>query len=362
MLSSSAMTIRTVTTAVLDGSRRTTLCEEAVEQAVLAASRRRSSRPTSARSTCHRVGVALASRCSWSASVSATDCPQRASSCGLAEVVELLVDDRELLAKRPRRPPSSVRRRSISERQHATECRSRLARCETSRNATPQCETSGCGRRRLGRSPTATGSWDRNRFDTSTETREALLAAMDAGDHPDGPPEPSPPMWIVKRGGTDSLWNAADLHLEDGTVVPDVRSLPPDLPLGYHELVPRRRLAALAAGGHSGPRASRWGSGCGGGRCSSTRPGRRALGHRRPRRPRSSRDRGRRRWARRCSCSTRCTRWPPCIPSSPARTPRPVGCGGTRSRCTSSRCPVHLFSVMSSTGSRTRDGRSTNAG
>ena len=82
-------------------------------------------------------------------------------------------------------------------------------------------------------------SWDRDRFDTSTETREALLAAMDAGDHPDGPPEPSPPMWIVKRGATDSLWNAGDLHLEDGTVVPDVRSLPPDLPLGYHELVPR---------------------------------------------------------------------------------------------------------------------------
>ena len=85
------------------------------------------------------------------------------------------------------------------------------------------------------------GYWssDKERFETPPETREALLAAMGAGAHPDGPPEPSPPMWIVTQGGTDSLWNAADLHLEDGTVVPDVRSLPPDLPLGYHDLVPR---------------------------------------------------------------------------------------------------------------------------
>ena len=62
---------------------------------------------------------------------------------------------------------------------------------------------------------------------------------MDAGDHPDGPPEPSPPMWIVTQGAADPLWSSADLRLEDGTIVHDVRSLPPDLPLGYHELVPR---------------------------------------------------------------------------------------------------------------------------
>ena len=81
-------------------------------------------------------------------------------------------------------------------------------------------------------------SWDRERFDTPPETHAALLIAMGADGHPDGPPEPSPPMWIVTQGKTDELWNAADLRLEDGTIVEGVKALPPDLPLGYHELVP----------------------------------------------------------------------------------------------------------------------------
>ena len=45
-------------------------------------------------------------------------------------------------------------------------------------------------------------------------------------------------MWIVRQGATDDLWNAADLHLEDGSVVEGVKALPPDLPLGYHHLIP----------------------------------------------------------------------------------------------------------------------------
>jgi 4-alpha-glucanotransferase len=81
-------------------------------------------------------------------------------------------------------------------------------------------------------------SWDRERFDTPPETHAALLTAMGADDHPDGPPEPSPPMWIVTQGATDELWNPVDLRLEDGTVIEGVKALPPDLPLGYHELVP----------------------------------------------------------------------------------------------------------------------------
>jgi 4-alpha-glucanotransferase len=84
------------------------------------------------------------------------------------------------------------------------------------------------------------GYWssDRVRVDTTPETRAALLHAMGADEHPDGPPEPSPPMWIVRQGATDDLWNAADLHLEDGSVVEGVKALPPDLPLGYHHLIP----------------------------------------------------------------------------------------------------------------------------
>jgi hypothetical protein len=45
-------------------------------------------------------------------------------------------------------------------------------------------------------------------------------------------------MWIVRQGATDDLWKAADLHLEDGSVVEGVKALPPDLPLGYHHLIP----------------------------------------------------------------------------------------------------------------------------
>ncbi len=85
------------------------------------------------------------------------------------------------------------------------------------------------------------GYWSSDKvwFETPEETRNALLAAMGADEAADGPPDPSPPMWIVRQGATDTLWNAADLHLEDGTLLTDVRVLPPDLPLGYHELVPR---------------------------------------------------------------------------------------------------------------------------
>ena len=128
------------------------------------------------------------------------------------------------------------------------------------------------------------GYWssDRVRVNTTPETQAALLHAMGADEHPDGPPEPSPPMWIVRQGATDDLWNAADLHLEDGSVVEGVKALPPDLPLGYHHLIPldgwpSSQLVVAPA------RAHRSGSACGGGPRSSTRRDRRELGHRRPR-------------------------------------------------------------------------------
>ncbi len=101
------------------------------------------------------------------------------------------------------------------------------------------------------------GYWSsaRVRFDTPPETRAALLRAMGADEHPDGPPEPSPPMWIVQQGATDELWNAADLRLEDGSVVEGVKALPPDLPLGYHQLEPldgwpRSQLVVAPARAH----------------------------------------------------------------------------------------------------------------
>ena len=71
---------------------------------------------------------------------------------------------------------------------------------------------------------------------TPPETQDALRSAM-GGDDLDVPPDPDP-MWFVRAGEQHSLWNACDLILEDGAVLHSVWDLPPDLPLGYHELRP----------------------------------------------------------------------------------------------------------------------------
>lgn len=86
----------------------------------------------------------------------------------------------------------------------------------------------------------AHGYWDSEGewHDTEPETKAALEAAMGAAEHPDGPPPPVPPTWIVHAGDAERLWNAAQIELEDGTVVGPVDALPRDLPLGYHTLLP----------------------------------------------------------------------------------------------------------------------------
>ena len=71
---------------------------------------------------------------------------------------------------------------------------------------------------------------------TPPETQDALRSAMGGGDL-DVPPDPDP-MWFVRAGEQHSLWNACDVILEDGAVLHSVWDLPPDLPLGYHELRP----------------------------------------------------------------------------------------------------------------------------
>jgi 4-alpha-glucanotransferase len=71
---------------------------------------------------------------------------------------------------------------------------------------------------------------------TSEVTRAALLAAMgvERGTAPPGPP----PVRVVRPGQQVPLGGAAELRLEDGTRLRVDRRLPPDLPLGYHELRP----------------------------------------------------------------------------------------------------------------------------
>ena len=71
---------------------------------------------------------------------------------------------------------------------------------------------------------------------TPDGTRAALRAAM-TGD-PGTPPGASRPLWIVRAGIAEPLLGPCELRLEDGTTVRAEGSLPPDVPIGYHELLP----------------------------------------------------------------------------------------------------------------------------
>lgn len=71
------------------------------------------------------------------------------------------------------------------------------------------------------------GAW----HPTSEATRAVLRSEM-------GEPQPCPAMWFVAHGTNEPLWNACDIVLEDGQRWTAMTALPPELPLGYHTLVP----------------------------------------------------------------------------------------------------------------------------
>src|SRR5258705_5235257 len=54
----------------------------------------------------------------------------------------------------------------------------------------------------------------------------------------DEPPPSGPPIWFVRAGTVEYLQAPADLVLEDGATVRATEALPPDLPPGYHRLMP----------------------------------------------------------------------------------------------------------------------------
>jgi 4-alpha-glucanotransferase len=89
------------------------------------------------------------------------------------------------------------------------------------------------------------GYWDTggNWHPTSESTRDALLAAMGA-DGRDAPPPP-PPMWFLEAGSAATLAGRCDLALESGPTLANLDALPPDLPLGYHDLQPRAGGASI---------------------------------------------------------------------------------------------------------------------
>ncbi len=74
------------------------------------------------------------------------------------------------------------------------------------------------------------GTW----HSTDDDVRVALLQAMGAeGDSP-----PGSRYWSVTAGEAHYLDSLCEVQLEDGTLLPAVAQLPPDLPVGYHELHP----------------------------------------------------------------------------------------------------------------------------
>ena len=78
------------------------------------------------------------------------------------------------------------------------------------------------------------GAW----HETAPETRRALRVAMGGMAEFDDPPPRSRPVWFVRQGTGPSVERPAEVTLEDGAELRISRALPPDLPLGYHELAP----------------------------------------------------------------------------------------------------------------------------
>ena len=72
---------------------------------------------------------------------------------------------------------------------------------------------------------------------TPEATRSALLTAM-GFDATGARPPAGAPVRVLRPGEATPLQGPAELRLEDGTVLPVDTALPPDLPLGYHELLP----------------------------------------------------------------------------------------------------------------------------
>ncbi|MGH9185605.1 MAG: 4-alpha-glucanotransferase [Acidimicrobiales bacterium] len=95
-------------------------------------------------------------------------------------------------------------------------------------------------------------------------TRRALRVAMGGMADIEDPPPRSRLVWFVRHGTGPAIERPADIVLEDGTELRVTRALPPDLPLGYHDLHPSdggpaTRLIVNPARCHVPPGPRSWG-------------------------------------------------------------------------------------------------------
>ena len=92
---------------------------------------------------------------------------------------------------------------------------------------------------------------------------EQLRGAMGAREGQSAPPAGDRPLWVVQAGAEAALADRCELVLEDGTTVRVGAHLPPDLPIGYHDLRPlgggpTTRLIATPGRCHMNPGLRRW--------------------------------------------------------------------------------------------------------
>jgi 4-alpha-glucanotransferase len=86
----------------------------------------------------------------------------------------------------------------------------------------------------------ATDPWgvDDGWFDTQGRWQAAAPATVEAIRAAVGGPDRAAPVWVVRPGEAPPLTGPCRLVLEDGTDLGDLERLPPDLPLGLHDLAP----------------------------------------------------------------------------------------------------------------------------
>jgi 4-alpha-glucanotransferase len=86
----------------------------------------------------------------------------------------------------------------------------------------------------------AAGGWHETPPEQAARLRTAMGAEAAEGQMPG--PEPGPPsrrpVWVVRTGTAANLLGPCELALEDGSQLRVEGALPPDVPIGYHELRP----------------------------------------------------------------------------------------------------------------------------